>query len=204
MTENVSEPTIVSPYERTNDDNGYAVYSVVLIATLHQQAAVDAVRKSVGNRRSMIPAHITVKGTFCEIPSLDEIVSHLRSVARDTTKFDVVFGTDGVKKRTIADGGGFAGQSIQKTAELVQLHNGLYDSIAPITTNAYGREDGDHYRPHMTIFHEPSPELEHQTDDLLLSLDIGEGYECDAMFLMGHIGRPYRGRWTVVREVPFG
>jgi len=152
----------------------------------------------------MIPAHITAKGTFCEVPSLEEVIRLMRQVAEATSPFEVKFSPEGPRRGQFEEGPQYATQPIEKTSELVELHDRLYDLIAPTTTNAYAREDGDNYWPHMTIYSEPMPQLEHQADDLLESLVIGTGFDCDAMFLMGHIGPPYRGRWTVVREVPFG
>ncbi|MDP6666671.1 MAG: 2'-5' RNA ligase family protein [Dehalococcoidia bacterium] len=190
-----STPKIVSPYNRPDDEFGYAVYSIVVMASLAQQAAIDHVRRVVRNQRSMIPAHVTVKGTFCEIPSINAIIKNARKVADNTGPFRVEF-----ESSTDRRGNTFAGQRIKKTPGLVTLHDRLYDALAPITTNAYAREDGDHYRPHMSVYAEPTPGFEHAADEMLTNLDIGTGFDCDAMFLMGHIGPPYRGRWTVVRE----
>lgn len=196
-------PESVSPYEQTNDTNGYAVYSVVVMADVLQQAAIERVRRGVGNMRSMIPAHVTVKGTFCRISDLNHLINLVSQIAQETPPFDVQFKPGGPEKKTSDQGSEFATQPIEKTVELVRLHERLYDAISPITALAYGREDGDYYWPHMTIYSEPSPDFLNQTDALLSELDIGESYPCDTMFLMGHIGRPYRGRWAVVREFPF-
>lgn len=197
-------PEIVSPYEQSNDANGYAVYLVVVMADVLQQAAVEQVRRGVGNMRSMIPAYVTVKGTFCRVDNLDELITRIWQIAQATTPFDVQFKPNGPEKKTSDQGYEFATQEIQKTPELVDLHEQLYASIAPVTINAYGVEHGENYWPHMGIYAEPSPELADRADASLSELDIGSGYSCDAMFLMGHIGRPYRGRWAVVREFPFG
>ena len=197
-------PPSVSPYEQTIDSNGYAVYSVVVMADLQQQAAIEQVRQAVGNMRSMIPAHVTVKGTFCQVDNLNELITIVRRIAQDTKPFEVRFKPGGPEKEISKEGSEFATQPIEKTSELVRLHERLYEAISPITMLAYGREDGDHFWPHMGIYAEPSPELADRADHLLSVLQISDGYHCDAMFLMGHIGRPYRGRWTVVREFPFG
>ncbi len=197
-------PQSVSPYEQTNDSNGYAVYSVVVMADLQQQASIERVRKAVGNMRSMIPAHVTVKGTFCQVADLNDLISTIKQIAQETVPFEVQFKPGGPEKKTSTEGSEFATQPIEKTSELVRLHERLYDAISPVTTLAYGREDGGHYWPHMTIYSEPSQEPARRADQLLADLDIGDGYHCEAMFLMGHVGRPYRGRWTVLREFPFG
>ena len=198
-------PKIVSPYDRPDDEFGYAVYSVVIKASISQQAAIQAVRQAVKHKRSMIPAHVTVKGTFCELPSLDTIIDRIQEIARQVAPLRVEFqlgdrndeSSSGIKR----NGNDYAGQMIRRTDDLVALHDLLYEALSPITTNAYGREDGDNYKPHMAIYAEATPGLEQKADEMLANLDIGSGFDCDVLFLMGHIGPPYRGRWTVVREI---
>ena len=88
--------------------------------------------------------------------------------------------------------------------ELLELHEQLYHALAPVTVNAYGDEAGEAYHPHLTVYDEPLPELEYRTTDILNTMQLGDGFECSSVFLMGHIGQPYRGRWTAVREFVLG
>lgn|GEM_PF-484747 len=204
MPSEPNEPNIVSPYNRADGAFGYAVYSVVIMASVGQQAKIQSVREAVKYQRSMIPAHITVKGTFCEIDSLEMIIDRIRHVAEKTSPFRVLFSSavdSDPAQRYERNGNSYAGQLIEKTPDLVELHDALYNSLSPITTNAYDREDGDHYHPHMAIYAEATPGLEDVADEEINSLDIGSSFTCDSMFLMGHIGPPYRGRWTIVREL---
>jgi hypothetical protein len=203
LPSDLNQPNIVSPYNRPDDAFGYAVYSVVIMASIGQQAKIQSVRDAVKYQRSMIPGHITVKGTFCDIESLNGIIERIRDVADKTAPFYAVFkGVDesDLDNRYERKGSSYAGQLIEKTPDLVALHDALYDSLSPVTTNAYAREDGDHYHPHLAIYAEAAPGLEEVADEQLNNLDIGKALTCDSMFLMGHIGPPYRGRWTIVRE----
>jgi len=186
----------VSPYERPNDRYGYALYGFVLMANPEQQAAVLHLRDMAGNRRSMIPGHVTVKGPVCEIPSLDEIKGIVRGIAAMAAPFAVVFS----KERRHRDG--FCALRIEKTPELVRVHNALYNALDPIVTHAYSPEAGDDYHPHMTLFHEPDPTLEAGAHRLADVLDLGAGFTAKSIHLMGHVGPPYRGQWVVVQEFP--
>ena len=153
----------------------------------------------------MIPAHVTVKGTFCEVPSLEKLIDRIQEIAIRVKSFRLEFQLDSQNYDSISgikrNGNEYAGLPIRKTPGLVALHDLLYEALSPITTQAYGREDGEFYKPHMTIYAEATPGLEQKADELLNELDIGSGFDCDALFLMGHVGPPYRGRWTVVREM---
>ncbi len=170
------EPKIVSPYGRPNDAFGYAVYSVVVLATPEQQMTVQAVRDAVKNQRSMIPAHVTVKGTFCEISSLDEIKERIARAASAADPFYLEF--DGMAEVHISKllKSDLCTQPIRKTRQLVELHDLLYDELFAVTTNAYGREDRDKFRAHLTVYSEPVAELQQKGRDLAASLDLGSGY----------------------------
>jgi 2'-5' RNA ligase len=193
----------VSPYERQNDRFGYAVYSVVAMASLAQQGMVDLARRALGCQRAMVPAHVTVKGAFCEIPGLDEVMKRVKEAAAVTPPFRVRF-SGRPNRVTSADGRVGASQGVERTPELLELHEQLYHALAPVTVNAYGDEAGEAYHPHLTVYDEPLPELEYRTTDILNTMQLGDGFECSSVFLMGHIGRPYRGRWTAVREFVLG
>ena len=202
MGERMDEKSkIVSPYGRHDDRFGYSVYSCVAFATPEQQREVQALRDAVRAQRSMMPAHVTVKGTFCEIPSLDTVKVLVAGVAEATPGFVVEF-AGGIKLgRTYDTAAGWAGVDFRKTPELVGRHDRLYDALAPVTTNAYGREQGDDYRPHMTVFDEPLPELKQLGRELAAKTTlIGSGFPAREIWLMGHVGPPYRGRWTPIES----
>ncbi len=199
---NAPEPRIVSPYNRPNDEFGYSVYSVVVFATPEQQARVQEVRDAVRAQRSMMPAHVTVKGTFCEIPSLDQIKVLVRDVASRTIGFSVEFEPGIVLGKNYDTGMGWAGVPIRKTTLLVACHDAMYGALAPVTTNAYGNELGDEYHPHVTVFSEPLPELKQLGKQLAATTDLGGGYPVRDVWLMGHVGPPYRGKWTPIESFP--
>ena len=145
----------VSPYGRPDDQFGYAVYSVVVMATPEQREKVQAIRDAVHNQRSMIPAHVTVKGTFCEIPNLDRVKALVGQAARDSEHACVRFAQRPVVSRNRL-GEVSASIGIEVTPELVSLHRRLFEALSPITTSAYF--DDSQYHPHLTVYDEPLPE----------------------------------------------
>ncbi len=195
------KPKIVSPYGRPDDRFGYSVYSCVAFATPEQQREVQTLRDAVKAQRSMMPAHVTVKGTFCEIPSLDIVKALVARVAEATPDFFVEFASGIELGREYDTTPGSAFVQYRKTTELVGLHDRLFDALAPVTTNAYGREQGDDYRPHLTVFDEPLPELKQLGKELVAKTKVtGTGFPVHEVWLMGHVGPPYRGRWMPIES----
>lgn len=196
-----SQPRIVSPYNRPDDQFGYSVYGCVAFATPGQQQEVQALRDAVKTQRSMMPAHVTVKGTFCEIPSLDRIKALVKQVAGATPAFDAEFAGGIVPGLAYDTGEGWAGVMVRRTPPLVDLHGRLCDTLAAVTTNAYGQERGDDYHPHITVIHEPLPELKQLGRELVAKTKLtGSGFPVGEIWLMGHVGPPYRGRWTPIES----
>lgn len=193
----------VNPYELSNDRYGYSVYGVVLLASDAQQRKVQTIRDSVRNRRSMIPAHVTSKGPVCEIPDLETIQSLVGTVASMTVPFTVKFDGRPIVRR-LPNSEIIAIQPIAKTMELVALHRRLLEVLLPMTTNAYDADATGDYHPHLTIYHEPEPELATQAEKLLSNIDLGTGFDVAAVHLVAHKGRPYRGEWQLIQYFPFG
>ncbi len=61
---------MTDPRTLPNDRFGYSVYSLVSHASPEQVRLVADVREAVGQARAVIPAHVTVRGTFYGISSL--------------------------------------------------------------------------------------------------------------------------------------
>ena len=191
----------VSPYEQRNDEFGYAVYSVVAFADRAIQERVQAVRDAVAVERSMMPAHITVKGTFCRIKQLDEIITTISDIAASSDPVEIIF--EGGANQSWPDSDNQLGfQGIEITPDLKALHMKLFDALTPITTLAYGPE-GQSYRAHLTVYSEPSSGHEDLANQLAAGLDLGTGFIADSVCLMGHVGTPYSGEWKIIREFGF-
>ncbi len=191
----------VSPYEQQNDRFGYAVYSVVVLADPETWRSVQAVRDAVAAQRAMMPAHVTVKGTFCRIEDLDQIMAVISRIAAATERVYVRFAGGANQSFGRADlQSGF--QGIQVTPDLRALHMSLYDSLSPVSILAYGPE-GESYHPHLTVYAEPAPGRGDLAHELASKLDLGAGFTASSMCLMGHVGTPYRGEWKLIKEFDF-
>jgi hypothetical protein len=57
-----------------NDEFGYACYTIVAPAPSELDGPLLDIEKAAGQERAKIPAHVTVKGTFYDIKSLDNLL----------------------------------------------------------------------------------------------------------------------------------
>lgn len=190
------------PYSLSNDTHGYAVYGFILIASVGQQAAVQEIRDAVRNQRSMLPAHVTVKGPVCDIPSIEEAQEILDQAAGETPALRVMF--DGRPRLHRSRAGEVSAMMpIVVTPELAGLHERLLKALDPVSTTAYPLDATGEYRPHLTIYHEPLPEFEAHGEELLKTLSIGDGFDATEVYLVGHAGTPFRGEWKPISTHSF-
>src|SRR6266498_3307703 len=82
---------IIPADDQPNDSFGYSCYTVVLPAPPEIVAKGNRIERESGMSRAKIPAHITVKGTFHGITSLEEAQRIIRSITEKTAPFQVSF-----------------------------------------------------------------------------------------------------------------
>ncbi len=80
-------PEIYPAHNQPNDRFGYSCYSLVIIAPEDIIAKVNAIKRDSGMTIAHIPAHITIKGTFYGIESLDNLKQTIRSITNNTNLF---------------------------------------------------------------------------------------------------------------------
>lgn len=190
------------PYILSNDENGFSVYGFVLFATPEQCEAVQKVRNTVRVRRSMLPAHVTVKGPVCDTPSIKAVQAILDQITGSVSRIRVQFGEE-ITAKTLPNDEVIGTQSIQVTPELAALHIRLIEALNPISVTAYKSESEGVFRPHLTVYHEPEPGLEQIGEQMLTKLHIGNEFLSDRISLMGHVGTPFRGEWKLISEHKF-
>ena len=76
-------PEIYPAHNQPDDRFGYLCYSLVIIAPGDIIAKVNAIKRDSG----MTIAHITIKGTFYGIESLDNLKQTIRSITNNTNLF---------------------------------------------------------------------------------------------------------------------
>jgi len=179
------------------DRSGYTRYAVVLFLPEEERRKVDVLRARLPIPVAMVPAHVTVKGSFDSPEDLDEVRRHIREIADKTRPFDVELLGTVTWSTSVA-------YEVAISPEMRALHDALYEAIEPITRNVYGPEAGEDFRPHMTVCQELPAEAVGEAERLAQKLDISRRFQADSMCLMGLVGHRHGGRWEVEEEFSFG
>jgi hypothetical protein len=114
---------MTDPRTLPNDRFGYSVYSLVAQASPEQVRMVAEARVIIGQERAMVPAHVTIRGTFYGIESLEAMRGLLRETAAGLGPAQVEFSSDGWKFVTGEDGRHTCVMPCVTTPDLLSLHD---------------------------------------------------------------------------------
>jgi 2'-5' RNA ligase len=189
---------MTDPRTLPNDRFGYSVYSLVSHASPEQVRLVAEVREAVGQARAVIPAHVTVRGTFYGVDSLEEMRGLLRQTAAGLEPTRVEFSPGGWKLHT--DDGDRHGcfMPCVTSPALRSLHETFDTVIRPHSQDAYG----DSYRAHLTLCQDCTREQVQQAMELVADRDFGTGFSFHSVELMGRVGPAFGGEWTLIESFP--
>lgn len=186
---------MTDPRTLPNDRFGYSVYTTVAHASPDQVQMVADARKTVGQERAIIPAHVTIRGTFYGIESLEEMRGLLRDTAADLEPAQVEFSPGGWKFAGDGDRHG-CWMPCVTTPALLSLHETFDAVIRHRSKDAY--EEG--YRAHMTLCQDCTGEQIRQAKALVAGLDIGTGFKFSSVALMGRVGPAFGGKWVLIES----
>lgn len=187
---------IVSSANLTNDRFGYSCYTFVIPASEELTAQIEALRNEMGVTVASIPAHITVKGTFYAIDSLEQIKQIASSITSKSAPFYISF-----QERTFhwwEDGGALV---VPATAPIQALHDALVAAISPLCKPAY---QDDPYLVHMTLVYGQPPQRLQQAKEQAETMDFGPGFMANEVHLMGRQGPRVGGKWVLLERFPLG
>ena len=184
--------TIYSVVNQPNDQFGYSCYALVIPASADLTAQVEELRNAVGVTVASIPAHVTVKGTFFSIESLDEVKARVRAITDASAPFFISFADAEVHWWKDV-----AALTVPVTPPLQALHDALVASVAPLGLPAY-RDDP--YVVHMTLVYNPAPDRVDFAKARINQLALDEGFHAQAVHLMGRVGPRVGGAWQVVER----
>ncbi|MCH8230849.1 MAG: 2'-5' RNA ligase family protein [Chloroflexi bacterium] len=170
-----------------NDEFGYSCYTIVIAAPPDLTERLLAIERSAGQERAKIPAHVTVKGTFYGIASLDGLIDEIRTITTRHEPF--VLGTEGM---ALIGPGGSVILGFPVNPEIQTLHDDLVTNISPFGKPAY---QDDPYRVHMSIVNEVKPEGVEIARTQIGEIDFGGGLVVDSIDLMARDGVAWGGVW---------
>jgi hypothetical protein len=179
-----------------NDKFGYSCYTIVAPAPSELEAPLLDVEHAAGQDRAKIPAHVTVKGTFYDIESLDGLLDVIRTVAARHAALKL--GTDGMNVWE-SEHSVILGFTVNP--EIQSLHDDLMSQVSPLGKSAY---PDDPYRSHMSIVNEVKPEGVEIAKARLADIDLGEFLSLNAIDLMGRDGVAWGGVWKRIERFELG
>lgn len=189
--------TIHSVVHQPNDQFGYSCYALVMPASDALTAQVEELRNTVGVTVASIPAHITVKGTFFQIESLDQVKQLIAEITSATAPFYISFQDAEVHWWTEV-----AALTVPVTPPMQALHDALVSTIAPLSLPAY---QDDPYVAHMTlVYNPPPPDGQARAQELIRQMDFGPGFQVTAVDLMARVGPRVGGAWRRIARFTLG
>ena len=189
--------TIHSVVNQPNDQFGYSCYALVLPASDALVAQVEELRHAVGVTVASIPAHITTKGTFFQIESLEQVQQFVKEITSATAPFPISFAGAEVHWW-----GEVCALTVPITPPMQALHDALVAAIAPLGLPAY-RDDP--YVAHMTlVYNPPPPNGIARAQALIAEMDFGPGFQADRVDLMGRVGPRVGGAWQRIGRFALG
>ena len=91
---------IIDASDRQPDAFGYSLYCLVLLVPAPVASDVQGVRDLLRPERVMIPAHVTILGTFCEIESLEFVYEQISGAMAGTDALNLVPTGDILSRQT--------------------------------------------------------------------------------------------------------
>jgi 2'-5' RNA ligase len=170
-----------------NDEFDYSCYVVVIPAPARLTEPLLEIEQAAGQRRAKIPAHVTVKGTFYGIKSLDGIIEKIGEVAARHRPF-----TLGFEGRGLVDSVHSVILDFPVNPDIQALHDDLMVEIGPLGKSAY---PDDPYWVHMSIVNEVSPEGVETASNLLAGIDFGNEMQVEVIDLFARDGTAWEGTW---------
>jgi hypothetical protein len=188
--------TIQPADHQPNDRFGYSCYALVIPAPASIADRGAVIEREAGMTRAKIPAHITVKGTFYGVDSLEEVKRRVEAITAGTPAFAISF--EGAESHW-GESSGYL--SVPVTAEMQALHDALVAAISPLGTAAY---QDDPYHAHMTYVQSVSPEGLQRARQAVEESDFGDGFTATAVDLMGRAGPAQGGTWQLIKRFLLG
>jgi len=177
----------------------YDRFAVVAFATPAIVEAVEELRRQLPpSGRPILPAHVTVKGTFVDPLDLDAIVDRLRLCCADAQPFELK--TIGLRTWT-DDAYGAALLEVEDSEPLTALHWRLVNELRGRCTTVYYGEDIGVYTPHLTLVQQIPAE---QVDGAVAVIERSDTHYAFPVSEVALVGRRAGVTWKTLATVPIG
>jgi 2'-5' RNA ligase len=157
---------------------------------------LSEIERASGQELAKIPDHVTIKGTFYAIDSLDGLIDQIRTITTHHEPF--VLETEGMElwepEHSVILG-------FPVNPAIQSLHDDLVANISPLGKPAY---QDDPYRVHMSIVNEVDPEGVKTARTRIEDTDLSDGLAVDAIDLMARDGVAQGVTWQRLESFQLG
>jgi 2'-5' RNA ligase len=181
------------------DASAFDRFGVVAFGTPEVVAAVERIRGALPpSGRPILPAHVTVKGTFVDPIDLDQVVERVRACAAAappvtlSTSVLHVWGND-VSGTVVFE--------VDAPPAFAQLHWKLVEVLDGLATTRYHGEDSGVYTPHLTVVQEIPPEAARAAVPVIERMASGFRFDVTEIAL---VGRRAGTVWETLTTFPLG
>lgn len=178
----------------------YDRFAVVAFGTPTVVEAVERIRRALPpSGRPILPAHVTVKGTFVEPTDLAEIAERVRTCCAEARPFALTTGALDVWSDAGGSGVLF---HVEESPELTRLHWQLVEQVKGLATTVYYGEDIGVYTPHLTVVQQiPAADAEAAAPVIERSAASGFTFPVAETALVGRRGGT---AWETIATFPLG
>lgn len=177
----------------------YDRFAVVAFAAPDIVDAVEEIRRQVPpSGRPILPAHVTIKGTFVEPLDLDAIAERIRACCADARPFTL---RTGALHGWTDDRHGGAWLAVEESAGLTALHWRLVEELRDLCTTTYHGEDTGQFRPHLTVVQQIPAEQVGPTVARIERFDTAYTFPVSEAAL---VGRRAGIAWETIATFPLG
>jgi 2'-5' RNA ligase len=182
------------------DPAAYDRFAVVAFGSPGVVEAVERIRQALPpSGRPILPAHVTVKGTFVGPADLDEIARRVRACCAEARPFTL---TTGALDVWSDEGGSGVLFHVEESPELTRLHWQLVERATGLATTIYYDEDIGVYTPHLTVVQQIPAE------DARAAVPVIERLAPDGFTFpiaeTALVGRRGGTAWETIATFPFG
>jgi 2'-5' RNA ligase len=175
-------------------------FAVVAFGTPDVIEAVEEIRRALPpSGRPILPAHVTVKGTFVDPADLDQIAERARACCTQSRPFTLRTGGLNVWSDEAGSGVLFR---VEESAELTRLHWQLVEQLQGLATTIYPGEDTGSYHPHLTVVQQiPAEAAEAAVPIVNQHAPSGFAFLVTEIAL---VGRRHGTAWETLTTFPLG
>ncbi len=179
------------------DNQSFQRFAVVSFPDRTSVQRIEELRAEIPPRIAVMAPHVTLKGSFIDPASIDEIKQGIEEIACESSPLQI-------EVKSIHIGDPHIGLNLISTPELVSLHDQLYYALQPLVMDVYGDKPGPDYHPHMTVFYGLSKDELNRAKHLVQDLEDLSSFKLTEVSLVGRTGSAETGQWKTIQSFPLG